>query len=305
MEQQSPIKCHRCGNDANFAFAYARFNEREVFLGLIYRGVCRECLRGYIESIKLSRRAMRFGYLALFESRDIETKKYIYNHLLEIEREKGTLFYNRFLSKTGEGFIQELNRSFDDYEKEYQKNLADASHQQPAAPTAQGSPAGAAVQGAPAAEAALPAKEPVFEKKVEREVRFRMERRVAEYLRDAEFGKAEDIILKYVDDFNFKMVQATIEVTAAKEKDTLALNWDNLKAHHIDNAARYAKPSYLESIAGSIRVKDDIKKPEPAAQNAPAAANGAQSPAAPAASQPQGGQSPAAAPAEQPAAQPK
>lgn len=252
----------------------------------------------YIESIKLARRAMRFGYLALFESRDIETKKYIYNHLLEIEREKGTLFYGRFLSKTGEGFIQELNRTFDDYEQEYQKNLADASHQQPAA-----QPQGASAQGSPsgaAAPAALPAKEPVFEKKVEREVRFRMERRVAEYLRDAEFGKAEDIMMKYVDDFNFKMVQATIEVTAAKEKDTLALNWENLKTHHIDNAARYAKPSYLESIAGSIRVKDDIKKPEPAAQDAPAGANGAQTPASPAASQPQGGQPPAAAPAAQP-----
>ena len=263
----------------------------------------------YIESIKLARRAMRFGYLALFESRDIETKKYVYNHLLEIEREKGNRFYNRFLSKTGEGFIQELNRTFDDYEQEYQKNLSDASHQQPSAQpqtaSAQGSPAGAAVQGAPAAEAALPAKEPVFEKKVEREVRFRMERRVAEYLRDAEFGKAEDIMLKYVDDFNFKMVQATIEVVAAKEKDTLALNWDNLKTHHIDNAARYAKPSYLESIAGSIRVKDDIRRTEPAAQNAPAAANGSQGPASPAASQPQGGQSPATAPAAQPAAQPK
>ena len=216
----------------------------------------------YIESIKLARRALRFGYLALLESRDIETKKYIYAHLLEIEREKGNLFYGRFLSKTGEGFIQELNRTFEDYEREYQKNLAEASHKE--------------VSGAPADPSkAAPSKEPVFEKKVEREVRFRMEKRVAEYVRDAEFGKAEDIMVKYVEDFGFKQIQATVEVVATKEKDTLALNWDNVKMHHIDNAARYAKPSYLDSIAGTIRVKDDIKKTapaQPAAQTQPAAA---------------------------------
>lgn len=216
----------------------------------------------YIESIKLARRAVRFGYLSLFESRDKETKKYIYSHLLEIEREKGNVFYSRFLSKTGEGFIQELNRTFDDYEQEYQKNLAErnASHAVP--------------QSAGQTPAAKPdeQKEPVFEKKVEREVRFRIEKRVAEYIRDAEFGKAEDLMIKYVDDFGFKLIQATIEVVSTKEKDTLALNWDNLKAHHADNAARLTKPSVLDSIAGTIKVTDDIKKPQ---QPSPAAGNGA------------------------------
>jgi hypothetical protein len=219
----------------------------------------------YIESIKLARRAMRFGYLALLESRDIETKKYIYAHLLEIEREKGNPFYGRFLSKTGEGFVQELNRTFEDYEREYQKSLAEATHKES--------------QGVPADPSkAVPSKEPVFEKKVEREVRFRMEKRVAEYIRDAEFGKAEDIMIKYVDDFGFKQIQATVEVVATKEKDTLALNWDNVKTHHIDNAGRYAKPSYLDSIAGTIRVKDDIKKTapvQPAASQAQPAAGAA------------------------------
>ncbi len=55
LEQQSPIKCHQCGNDANFAFAYARFSAREAFLGVIYRGVCRECLRAYIEEVQNDR----------------------------------------------------------------------------------------------------------------------------------------------------------------------------------------------------------------------------------------------------------
>jgi hypothetical protein len=55
LEQPKPIKCHLCGNDADFAFAYARFSEREAFFGVIYRGVCRDCLNAYIENIKSDR----------------------------------------------------------------------------------------------------------------------------------------------------------------------------------------------------------------------------------------------------------
>lgn len=55
LEQPLQIKCHLCGNAADFAFAYARFSDREAFFGVIYRGVCRECLRAYIESIKHDR----------------------------------------------------------------------------------------------------------------------------------------------------------------------------------------------------------------------------------------------------------
>ena len=55
MERINQIKCHLCGGAADFAFAYVRFNDREVFLGLISRGVCRDCLREYIEMIKQDR----------------------------------------------------------------------------------------------------------------------------------------------------------------------------------------------------------------------------------------------------------
>lgn len=55
MEQLNHVKCHLCGGAADFAFAYARFDEREVFLGLIYRGVCKDCLRDYVETIKQNR----------------------------------------------------------------------------------------------------------------------------------------------------------------------------------------------------------------------------------------------------------
>jgi hypothetical protein len=57
LEQPILVKCHLCGDAAQYAFAYARFSERDVFLGVIYRGVCGECLREYIEKIKSDRHA--------------------------------------------------------------------------------------------------------------------------------------------------------------------------------------------------------------------------------------------------------
>ena len=55
LEQPNLVKCHLCGKTAEFAFAYARFSDREAFFGVIYRGVCRECLHAYIEGIKHDR----------------------------------------------------------------------------------------------------------------------------------------------------------------------------------------------------------------------------------------------------------
>ncbi|MGL4368477.1 MAG: hypothetical protein ACRCUT_02215, partial [Spirochaetota bacterium] len=224
-----------------------------------------EKISRYIEAVKLSRRSIRFGYLALFESRNIEMKKYIYNHLLEIEREKGNIFYTRFLSKADDGFVKELSRSFDDYEQEYKKNTASAPD-----------PAAAAESNAKPAAA-----QPAFEKKVEREVRFRQERRVAEYIRDAEFDKAEDIMMKYVEDFNFKLIQATIEAVSAREKDSISLDWASLRIHHADNFSRLSKESVLDSFASNLRVRDDIKKPGHTAlpQNQDGASSAAPAPA--------------------------
>jgi hypothetical protein len=205
----------------------------------------------YVDAIDLSRRAMRFAFLALFESRDIEMKKYIYSHLLEMEREKGNIFYNRFLSKTGEAFNAELLLSFDDYEVRYQKEMEAKKNEKPAAP------ADTKGQQAPA--------EPVFEKKVEREVRFRLERRVAEYIRDAEFAKANDIISKYVEDYDYKKIQATLETLAAREKETAVLDYERAKMHHADNYSRLTKPSVIETLTEKLKVRDDIsKKPAPA-----------------------------------------
>jgi len=55
LEQPLQIKCFLCDDTAEFVFAYARFSERETFQGVIYRGVCPDCLRAYIETIKKDR----------------------------------------------------------------------------------------------------------------------------------------------------------------------------------------------------------------------------------------------------------
>ncbi|HEY1406186.1 MAG TPA: hypothetical protein VF857_06215, partial [Spirochaetota bacterium] len=199
----------------------------------------------YMEAIKIARRSMRYAFLALFESRDIETKKYIYSHLIEIEREGGNVFYTRFLNKTGEPFNAELVISFDDYEKRFQQEMEERKNK-------------------PVDDKLSPDKKtppaPAFERKVEREVRFRQERRVAEYIRDAEFSKADDIISKYVDDFSFKLIEAAIEVLSVKDKDSLGLDYNRAKIHHADNYARLTKPSVYESFASKLKVRDDISK---------------------------------------------
>jgi len=212
----------------------------------------------YQEAVKIARRSMRYAYLSLFESRDIETKKYIYSHLLEMEREEGNVFYNRFLNKTGEPFNEELVIPFNDYEVRFQKELGERKSKQTDTSPANGKKE----KTADKTEKAIPKEPPmpVFEKKVEREVRFRQERRVAEYIRNAEFGKADDIILKYVEDFNFKLIQAMLEVLAVKEKETLSIDFKRAMIHHADNYGRLTKPSMYDSFASKLKVRDDISR---------------------------------------------
>jgi hypothetical protein len=207
----------------------------------------------YMEAIKISRRAMRFAFLSLFESRDIEMKKYIYGQLFEIEREKGNIFYSRFAGKTGEQFTKELNITFDEYEKRYQQESATLAPSP--VPVASLPPT-----TAPVALSTPAPQTPVFERKVEREVRFRQEKRVAEYIRDAEFVKADDIITKYVEDFNFKMIKSLLEVLGAKQKDYLQLDYARLQIHHSDNFSRLTKPSMIEGFSTQLKVRDDIKR---------------------------------------------
>ena len=63
MEQPIAVKCFLCGGPAGFAYAYARLNDREDYLNVIYRGVCRECLAEYIDRVKSGRHVRTDGWV--------------------------------------------------------------------------------------------------------------------------------------------------------------------------------------------------------------------------------------------------
>ena len=65
MEHPIAVKCFLCGGPASFAYAYARLSDNEGFLGVIYRGVCRECLAEYIEQVKSGRHIRADGWVWL------------------------------------------------------------------------------------------------------------------------------------------------------------------------------------------------------------------------------------------------
>ena len=262
----------------------------------------------YHEAIKLARRSMRYGFLGLFEAQDIETKKYIYNHMLEIEREKDNFFYNRFLSKTGQAFTDELNADFEKWdalevqrlqEAERKKNqpapaAGSAPLPQTAAPAVPAASVPAANQdGASSAPAIV-----ISEQKVERSLRFRSEKRVAEFLMNGEFDRAEEILRKYVPDYDYKKISAMIEVLEARQKNDQSaaqIDYALLKLHHNDNYARLSKKSALEEFSLRVKVVDVVKKPDAAArdQNQTAPAGAAQPAVAPAAAGAQGSTPPA------------
>lgn len=57
MEQPIAVKCFLCGGTTRYAYAYARLNDRENFLGVIFRGICDECLADYIAKVKADKHA--------------------------------------------------------------------------------------------------------------------------------------------------------------------------------------------------------------------------------------------------------
>lgn len=206
----------------------------------------------YSDAVKMARRAKRYGFLALYESQPDQMKLAIYNHLFATEKEAGSLFYNRFLNKSGDAFIQELNNEIKDdidsviNDKPADKKVSDKSEEK---------------KETAAAPDTNKAKEITFEKRIERRVRFRNEKTVAAYLLNSEFEKGEDIIRKYIDDFNFKLIKATFEVLAAKNKDSeVKINYGSFLIHHTDNYARLSKSSALDSFAGKVKVEDFVEK---------------------------------------------
>ena len=168
----------------------------------------------------------------------------IYNQMFKTETESGSLFFRRFVDKNEQDYIKEMNKTVEELEKEY-------------------SEAGASAQK----EGDALAKEMPFEGKVSRSVRFRKEQRVARYLLNGEFEKAEPIIRSYVDNYNFKLITATLKTLAGKgahagEGEPVASKQDYAKLieHHNDNYVILNSKSVLGSMVGDVRVVDDVKK---------------------------------------------
>ena len=101
-----------------------------------------------------------------------------------------------------------------------------------------------------------------FEKKVEKRVRFRYEKKTAEDLLFYRFDKANDMIVKYIDDFNYKLILSTIQIintskeASAKDQDSFG----SMEVHHLDNYTRFSKNSALETFIDKINVIDDDKE---------------------------------------------
>jgi hypothetical protein len=194
----------------------------------------------YIEAIKMARRAKRYGFFALYESQTDEMKLRTYNHLFEMEREGGSRFYNRFLNKSGDSFLKELNRDIDEVERSETAEIK---------------------TGTGTGEKGNDDEAGTFEKKVERRVRLRNEKTVAQHLLNAEYEKAEDIIRTYVPDFNFKLIRAVFEVLAASGGEKAGgIDYRAFLLHHTDNYVRYSKGSLLDSFSGQVKVEDYVEK---------------------------------------------
>ncbi len=226
----------------------------------------------YQESIKLSRRSKRYALLALFESQNLETKKQIYNHIFEGERQLNNPFFNRFLSKDDQQYIAEMNREYEDYEKEYGPTLESEKKEYEETGKVPDHTGGAVsaenneinpVTGS--REESVPGTkekmmtEYLYEQKTQRRLRYKDEQRTAENVRLGEFDLANQIIVRYVDDFNFKLISATIEILKAREENETGLDFQTMMVQHLDANDRYYKPSMVDTFMNRVRVIDDVE----------------------------------------------
>lgn len=205
----------------------------------------------YREGVTYARRAKRYALLSLYTGQTLEVKRKIYNQLFKTENGEGRPYFSRFVDKSDEDYIKEMNKTWDDYQKE---TAADTGEKKTADTTGEVKRDGVVI-------------EPAFEGRVEKQVRFRKEQVVARYLINGEFDKAELIIRTYVEDYNYKLIMATLvyldtadthkgeDAGADKKKDYKAM-----MVHHKDNYhILKQEKSILEELVGQVRVADDVR----------------------------------------------
>ena len=81
---------------------------------------------------------------------------------------------------------------------------------------------------------------------------------MAKFLLNREFDRAEEIIRKYVDDFNYKLIIATFDVLKTMKNMKFNVNYDRYKIHHMDNYLKLKRKSVLKGFMGKVKVEDDI-----------------------------------------------
>ena len=207
----------------------------------------------YVDAINMARRAKRYGFIAIYTSQTAAGKLKIYNQLFKTENEKGSPFFKRFVDKNEQDYIREMNKTYEEYEKEIEGSAGGDTQ------------AAAAKTDAAGTESVKTAvKETAFEGKVARGVRFRKEQRVAQYLLNGEFDKAEPIMRSYVENYNFKLITATLNTLSQSHtgegEPAQKQDYAKLIEHHNDNYLIYNSKSVLESMIGDVRVIDDVNK---------------------------------------------
>lgn len=202
----------------------------------------------YVDAIKMARRAKRYAFLALFESQTLEVKRKIYNQLCKTERDMNNRFMARFIDLGDQDFINEIDKNYDSFRNDEKARRKGQEDTDSGKYSAQGYDAH------------------TYESRVESRVRFRNETKSARYLLNGDFDMAEDIMRKYIDDFNFKLILATFDVLGEAEGGSAETDrhrlgradYDRFKLHLADNYARYAKKSALDGILDTVTVEDDI-----------------------------------------------
>ncbi len=196
----------------------------------------------YIEGVKLARRAKRYGFLSLYESRDLKTKRIIFNHLITEENRMGNGFFVRFVNKEDKEIIQEMNKKYDDIQQW-------ESSQPRVTVKKEGED------------------DEAIESKVARRVRYRKEKQVAKSILFSEFEKAEDVLREYIRDFNFKLIYSTLRVMMEQQSPEAgdAIDYNSYLLHHFDNYSRIYDPEAIKEggLAAEAKTKTILERLTP------------------------------------------
>ncbi len=76
---------------------------------------------------------------------------------------------------------------------------------------------------------------------------------------NGEFDKAEDILRKYVKDFNYKLINATFELLQKEKKSNSKIDYSRYKIHLMDNYSRMNDKSMLNEVLDEVKVEDSIE----------------------------------------------